>query len=73
MSDQESYHIEITKKPWYAWLFWALWLYLLVFFGQNAIASQAEFEPRAATIFWALFAVTLISGVIIFYIRNQKE
>ncbi len=73
MSNQDPYQIEINKKPWYVWLFWGLWLFFVIFFGQNAIASKAEYEPRAATIFWALFAVTLISGVIVYYVRHQKE
>lgn len=73
MSNQNHYEIKISKRPWHIWLFWALWLFLVLFFGQNAIASRAEYEPRAATIFWALFAVTLISGAIVYYVRQQRE
>lgn len=50
------------------WVNWAaalVWVILLVFLAQNAIASQAEMEPRASMLFWASFAVMLIGGAII--------
>jgi hypothetical protein len=49
-----------------------VWGFSLIFTAQNAIASRAEYEPQAATIFWVIFAVILIGGVIVYYIRNQE-
>jgi hypothetical protein len=72
MEKQATYHVEIAHRAWYEWLAWAVWAILLVFTAQNGIASGAEYEPAAATIFWATFAVLLIGGVIVWYVRRQR-
>lgn len=64
--------IKITKRRWYEWLLWALWLFLEIFLLQNAIASGQELEPRAAVIFWASFVVLLLVGVIVWYLRRAR-
>lgn len=64
--------IKITKRRWYEWLLWALWLFLEIFLVQNAIASGQELEPRAAVIFWASFVVLLLVGVIVWYLRRAR-
>ena len=71
MSDK-TFKIEIASRPWYEWLAWAAWLFLTVFTLQGAIASGAEFEATAATIFWVVFAVLLIGGIIVYYLRRQR-
>jgi hypothetical protein len=71
MSDK-TFKIEIASRPWYEWLAWAVWLFLTVFTLQGAIASGAEFEPTAATIFWVVFALLLIGGAIVYYLRRQR-
>lgn len=71
MSDT-TFKIEIAARPWYEWLAWAVWLLLTVFTFQNAIASGAEYEPAAATIFWVVFAVLLIGGGIVYFLRRQR-
>jgi hypothetical protein len=70
MSDQIT--IQITKRRWYEWVLWALWLFLEIFLLQNAIASGQELEPRAATIFWASFVVLLLVGAIVWYLRRAR-
>ncbi|MGA9532180.1 MAG: hypothetical protein WBR18_05640 [Anaerolineales bacterium] len=72
MEKQATFKLEIARRAWYEWLAWAAWLILLIFTGQNAMASGAEYEGAAATIFWATFAVLLIGGAIVWYVRRQR-
>jgi hypothetical protein len=72
MENKDTYKIEIAKRPWYEWLLWAVWAFVLIFTAQNAIASSAEYEPQAATIFWVIFAIVLVGGVIVYNIRTQE-
>lgn len=68
----ENYEIEVKKRPWYEWVLWIVWAVGLIFILQNAIASGAELEPRAAGIFWVTFAVWLLAGVVIWFTRRGK-
>jgi hypothetical protein len=70
MSDK--FTIEVKKRPWYEWALWAVWALVLVFILQNAIASGAELEPRAATIFWVSFIVWLLAGGVVWFTRRNK-
>ena len=45
----EKYTIEIKKRPWYAWLLWALWFFVEIFILQNAIASLQSLYAIAKT------------------------
>lgn len=67
----ESITIKIKKRPWYEWLLWAIWAFILVFIYQNAVSSGAELEPRAATIFWVSFIVWLLAGAVIWFTRRR--
>lgn len=69
---ENTFKIEVARRPWYEWLAWLVWLFLVVFTFQNAVASAAEFEPRAATILWVTEAVLLIGGAIVYYVRRQR-
>lgn len=68
----EKITFELTKRPWYEWLLWAIWLFAMVFTLQNAVASGAEIEARAATTFWISFFVLLIGGGVVWYVRRPK-
>ena len=68
----EKYVIEIKKRAWYEWLLWAIWFLAEIFVLQNAIASGAELEPRAATLFWVIFFVLLVAGGVVWYLRRDK-
>jgi len=68
----EKMTIEFKKRPWYAWLLWAIWLLAELFTLQNAIASGNELEPQAATIFWVIFFILLIAGGVVWYLRRDK-
>lgn len=70
MSDK--FAIEIKKRPWYEWLLWAVWAFILVFLYQNAIGSAHELEARAATIFWVMFAVFALGGIAVWFVRRDK-
>jgi len=67
---EETFSIEVSKRPWYEWLLWGVWLIAELFFLQNALASGQEVETRAATIFWVIFVVLLIGGAIVWYTRR---
>lgn len=70
MSDK--YVIEIKKRPFYEWILWLIWLFGLVALYQNAWASGVELEPRAAGILWVMFALWLIGGVVVWFIRRSR-
>jgi hypothetical protein len=70
---EEKYVIEIRKRPFYEWILWAGWLFLLVFLVQNAVASGVELEPRAATIFWVSFVVFLLGGGVVWFMRRNQQ
>ena len=69
---EERYTVEVTKRPWYAWVLWAAWFVALVFLLQNAVASGREMEPQAALIFWIVFAVVLVAGVATWFVRRER-
>lgn len=64
--------IEIKKRAWYEWLLWAVWAVAEIFVLQNAFASGAELEPRAATLFWVIFFVLLAAGAVVWFLRRDK-
>jgi hypothetical protein len=66
------FKIEIARRPWYEWLLWAVWLFVEIELLQNALASGAELEPRAAAIFWIMFGVLLLGGVIVWVARRSR-
>lgn len=68
----ENITVQVKKRPWYEWVLWALWGIVLLLILQNAIASGTELEPRAAGIFWVSFAVWLLAGVVVWFIRRNK-
>ncbi len=68
----ENIMVQVKKRPWYEWVLWALWGITLLFILQNAIASGAELESRAAAIFWVSFIVWLLAGVVVWFIRRNK-
>lgn len=68
----DKYLIEIKKRPWYEWLLWGIWLVVEAFILQNAIASSAELEPRATTIFWIIFAVLLVGAAVVWFMRRSN-
>ncbi|MDT8304675.1 MAG: hypothetical protein RRC07_01965 [Anaerolineae bacterium] len=70
MSD--NYTVKLKRRPWYAWLLWAVWLFLLIFIAQNAITSGQELEGRAAMIFWISFAVLFIAGLVVAIVRRNE-
>jgi hypothetical protein len=72
MTTKESYTIHIARRPWYEWVLWAIWLFLEIFLLQNAIASGAEFEPHAATIFWISLGVLLLGGIVVWITRRSR-
>lgn len=69
----EEITIKIKKRPWYEWLLWAIWLYLDIFIAKNASASSQELEPRAAAIFWVVFALFTLAGLVVWFVRRAKE
>ncbi len=68
----KTFSIQIMKRPWYEWALWAIWLLVELFVLQNAIASGAELEPRAASIFWMTFVVLLLGGGIVWFVRRAR-
>ena len=68
----KSYTLQIAKRPWYEWALWVVWFLVEIFILQNAIASGAELEPRAASIFWMTFVVLLLGGGIVWFVRRAR-
>jgi hypothetical protein len=63
----------VKPRPIVEWLLWLVWLVIEVAMLQNAIASGSELQGTAATIFWVIFFVLLIAGVVVWIIRKPKE
>ena len=68
----KTFSIQIMKRPWYEWALWVVWLAVELFVLQNAMASGAELEPRAASIFWMTFVVLLLGGGIVWFVRRAR-
>jgi len=62
-----------NRRSWLVWIAWSVWLFFEIFFMQNAVASGKENEPRAATLFWIIFSILLLGGVITFVIRRINQ
>jgi len=73
MSDDKDFHIfRIIRRPWYEWLLIGLWTFAEVIFLQAALASREELEPRAAIVYWLVFVVLLLSGLVYWIIRRRS-
>ena len=73
MGDDKDFHIfKIVRRPWYEWVLTALWLFAEIIFLQAAIASRGELEPRAAMVYWLVFAVLLLSGLVYWIVRRNR-
>jgi hypothetical protein len=68
----DKYVIEIKKRSWYEWLMWTVWLFVQIVIVQNALASRAELEPRAALISWIAFFALLIAGGVVWFMRRSR-
>lgn len=64
--------VRVKKRTWYVWLAWLVWFAVLVFLAQNALASGAEVESRASVIFWISFAVVLVAGGVVWFMRRNE-
>ena len=71
-NNEKDEFIKIERRPWYQWVLWAFWVFLEIIFFQAAVASGKEFEPRAAMVFWLIFGVLLLGGIILWIIRRQR-
>ncbi len=71
MAEKEMYTIEVAKRPWYEWLLWGAWFLFELFILQNAIASGQELEPRAAILFWVIFALVFVGGALVWFLRRS--
>jgi len=70
--DRDMIHIKLNRRKWYEWVAWGLWLFLELMFAQGAIASHQELEPRAAFLFWLIFGVLWLGGVITWFIQRFR-
>lgn len=68
----ENIVVQVKRRAWYVWVAWAAWFALLVFLAQNALASGGELESRAAMIFWISFAVVLLAGAVVWFVRRDE-
>jgi hypothetical protein len=72
MNEEGVVTLRIRKRPWYRWGLWGVWLGAEIFLAQNAIASGSELEPRAATIFWGMFIILLMAGVVAAFVQRYE-
>jgi hypothetical protein len=64
--------INIKPRPVVEWLLWLLWLLAEIFMLQNALMSARELQSTATVIFWVVFFVLLIAGVVVWIVRTPK-
>jgi hypothetical protein len=67
-----NYTLSIRKRPWWHWLVAVVWLALVLFFLNTAVASAAELEPQAATINYVVTALLLALGVAGYHWERSK-
>ena len=73
MSDDKDFHVfKIVRRPWYEWVLNILWVFAEAMFLQAAIASRDELEPRAAMVYWLVFVVLLLGGLVFWIIRRKR-
>jgi len=65
--------LQVKARPIGEWLLWLLWLVVEIFMLQNAIASGNELQSTATIIFWVIFAVLLVAGIVVWIIRRPKS
>ena len=79
MNDKNTYWIfKIKKRPFHIWLLRIVWVLWLVFWAEVALGSKAELEPKAFALSAAIFLVSLLAGLALWWIglrkfRKQKE
>ena len=74
MKDENKFHVfRIIRRRWYEWLFIGVWLFAEVMFMQAALASRNELEPRAAIVYWLVFAVLLLGGLVYWIVRRNRK
>ena len=74
MSEDKDYHkFKIARKPWYEWVLIVLWFFAEIIFLQAALASREELEPRAALVYWLVFIVLLLGGLVYWIIRRNRS
>jgi hypothetical protein len=74
MSDKKDFHeIKIIRRPWFEWVLVALWLIAEIIFLQAALASRQELEPRAAIVYWLVFVVLLLGGLVYWIVRRNRK
>jgi FtsH-binding integral membrane protein len=72
MSDEKRFHVfKIVRRPWYEWVMIGLWIFAEVMFLQAALASRQELEPRAAIVYWLVFIVLLLGGLVYWIVRRK--
>jgi len=70
---KDDLEIKVRRRPWWFWLLSLVWLAAVVLFLQTAIASGAEEEPRAAAISWALTALLVILGAVMWTRSGRRS
>lgn len=70
---KEYYVFRIYSRPWYEWGSWGIWILLEIFLLQNALACGYENEVRAGLIFWLLFVIVLLGGIIVYFSRHVNR
>lgn len=63
-------HLTIYKRSFAEWTSWLVWFLFMIFILQNAIASGQENEQRASMIFWILFGILMLGGMIVYIVRK---
>lgn len=64
--------LKIRKRPWYLWIWRAVWIIWLVFWVEVTIGSWKEMEYKAFGISLAIFLVSLLLGLLFWLWGYQK-
>ncbi|MFQ6108959.1 MAG: hypothetical protein ACE5L7_05345 [Candidatus Aminicenantales bacterium] len=68
--------LKIRKRPWYVWVLRFFWLLWVILWGDVALGSWRELEPRAFIIALLVFLISLVGGFLIWLwgiIRFRKS
>jgi hypothetical protein len=74
MKKNNSYlNLKIRKRAWHIWFLWLLWTIWILFWVDVTLGSLKEFENRAFIISLVITIISIISGVILWYLGYKKS
>jgi hypothetical protein len=73
MREKNKYWVfKIRKRPLSVWILRLGWVFWLVFWGEVALGSKAELEPKAFVISLSVFLISLFIGLVLWLAGRRR-